>query len=65
MKITALKTVYWDDGFGCKKGKVKKIYLDHAEVLAENGLQYMIAISKLSTAPLQKTASNKTIISES
>jgi len=65
MKITALKTVYWDDGFGCKKGKVKRIHHDHAEVLTENGLQYMIAIAKLSTVPLQKTASNKTIISES
>jgi hypothetical protein len=66
MKITALRTVYWDDGFGVKKGKVKKIYASHAEVSGENGLIYMIEVAKLSTAPIQKIAMSgkRTIISE-
>jgi len=58
VKITALKTVYWDDGFDIKKGKVKTVSEHHAEVQAENGLTYMIALSKLSTSPIQKIAEN-------
>lgn len=60
MKITALKTVYWDDGFGIKKGKVKRVFDDHAEVCAENGMNYMVLTSKLSIAPIKKLSSSNT-----
>ena len=63
MRITALKTVYWDDGFEVKTGKVKTVSEHHAEVQATNGLTYLVAINKLSTSPLERKASgNKKII---
>lgn len=66
MKITALKVVYWYDGFVTKKGKVKTVSEHHAEVQGEDGFIHLVAVKELSTVPFTKQASGngKIIISE-
>ena len=54
-KITVLKTVYWNDGFQERSGKVKQLLEGHA-VIKCAGSEYIVETSKLSLKPLTKTA---------
>lgn len=56
MKITALKTVYWNDGSRIRTGKVKQIMRDHA-IVDSSGTTYIVAIAVLSLKPVTKVAS--------